>query len=220
MKPADFTRLQSLRLDTDLAGLEMADEGRRFDALRIRHEAGTAPRAVSSFNLYQTPRSIAAEMASRALERFRPGWRILEPSAGLGRLLWPILAITGEAGEIVAVEEAGACYQELKGATDGAPGLRLVQADFLTLSAADLGGSFDAVVMNPPFERGRDVKHITHAAGMLKAGGILVGLCYDGETQRKHLRPIVDDWRPLPEGSFASEGTRAGVVMVTIRKDW
>jgi hypothetical protein len=94
----------------------------------------------------------------------------------------------------------------------------IYSGDFLQLSAYDLGGPFDAIVMNPPFERGRDVKHIRHAAGMLAPGGVLVGLCYHGATQERELRPEVDTWDMLPEGSFRSEGTGAGVVMVTIRK--
>jgi hypothetical protein len=46
-------RLQTLRLDTDLAGLEMADEGKRFAGLATRHADGTAPRVRAVL----TPRS-------------------------------------------------------------------------------------------------------------------------------------------------------------------
>ena len=66
-------------------------------------------------------------------------------------------------------------------------------ADFLRCSA-DAGdlGLFDAVLMNPPFGRGADVEHITHALTMLKPGGCLVALCANGPRQNASLRPLVE----------------------------
>ena len=71
--------------------------------------------------------------------------------------------------------------------------------------------------MNPPFERGLDVKHIEHAKTMLSKTGILVSLCFNGVKQTQKLKPICDTWEVLPEGSFKSEGTRASVVLLTIK---
>jgi SAM-dependent methyltransferase len=208
-------RLRALAVDTELAGLDMAGERQRFAALARRHTDGTAPSVVTGFNLFQTPATVAALMAALLPS---DACRILEPSAGLGRLY-----LAGRdrcpAAQWVLVDENRDCIKELYRVTEGqGRGVVLKEADFLTLTADDMGGAFDAVIMNPPFERGRDVRHISHAAAMLKPGGLLVGLCYDGATQDRLLRPRVETWEPLPAGSFRSEGTSAGVVMVTMRK--
>jgi 16S rRNA G1207 methylase RsmC len=79
-----------------------------------------------------------------------------------------------------------------------------------------LGGPFDCVVMNPPFRRGLDVQHVTHARQFLKPGGLLISLCYNGMVQAKGLRPIASTWEVLPSGSFKSEGTAAETVLLTL----
>ena len=50
------------------------------------------------------------------------------------------------------------------------------RADFLAWSAANLGRTFDRVVMNPPFDQGRWRAHLEAAAGMLAPGGRLVAV--------------------------------------------
>ena len=56
-----------------------------IQALARRHEEGTAPKAVSAWQLFPTPPEIAAQMVT--LAGIEPGHRVLEPSAGTGRLL-------------------------------------------------------------------------------------------------------------------------------------
>ena len=55
-------RLLALRDQCEAVGKTMAVERHRFDALR----EAEAPRAVSAFNLFQTPEVIAARMVSAA----------------------------------------------------------------------------------------------------------------------------------------------------------
>lgn len=197
-------RLAALRTETQAAAVEMVTERARFDAIR---ENGPT-KAVSAFNLFQTPPAIAAAMVAR----LGPvdGLRILEPSAGLGRIVHAVQS-AGQPAEIVAVEQAPQCCEHLY--TLG--GFRLIQGDFLECSAERLGGLFDAAIMNPPFKQGRDVKHIRHAFELLKPGGSLVSLCFDGVKQNRDLYPWADSWEVLPADSFRSEGTRAGVAMLT-----
>lgn len=195
------------------------DRGERMEAMRPRflelaqrHELGTAPRAVIGFNLFQTPRPIAAMMATKLLERVSEGARLLEPSAGLGRLHEPLAALRAR---WEMIEEAGECCNALRKALKG---IDIRQRDFLTVGEDELGGKFDGIVMNPPFKQGRDVKHIMRARELLAPGGRLVGLCYNGVRQRAALKPIAAEWIDLPPNSFKEEGTSADVAMVIFDK--
>lgn len=212
-------RLLQLRAENDAAGEIMRKEAPRFLQLARRHELGTAPQSVTGFNLFQTPRVIAARMADLIRERIgdRTGARILEPSVGLGRLWEPF---SGEADAMrqawQMVEDSGECVRAFEKMLKRAGIVR--HRDFLDTTADDLGGRFDAVIMNPPFKQGRDVKHIEHALEMVRPGGRLVALCYNGTRQNEKLRPIADVWEVLPEKSFREEGTAASVAMLMIDK--
>lgn len=206
-------RLLMLREENDERGEQMRLAAPRFAQLAKRHIEGTAPKAVTGFNLFQTPPRIAAEMADLVRGRIHCGTRVLEPSAGLGRLYKPLEDMKAN---WLMVEEAGECVDALVKAIKGAD---IRHRDFLDTTAEELGGQFDAVVMNPPFKQGRDVKHILHALGMVKPGGRLVSLCYNGTKQREALKPIASEWRELPENSFREEGTVASVALLVIDKE-
>ena len=216
MKPESLNRLQALRVNNDTKGLQMAEERDRFDALKTRHEDGTAPRAVAAFNLFQTPPEVAQRMAGIVHNHTGDGARILEPSAGLGRIL-TALTLTCNPSEVVLVENALDCVKELYAMTEDGSA-RLLPGDFLAKTPAELG-TFDAVCMNPPFKMGRDIKHISHALKMLKSGGILVSLCFNGTKQNEKLKPLCNSWEELPKGSFKGEGTLANIAIITIVKE-
>jgi phospholipid N-methyltransferase len=188
----------------------MAEQRQRFRALEGED---AKPRAVSAFNLFQTPEEIAARMV-RALPEIPEGGAILEPSAGLGRL-YRAIRERYPSHQVELVEQSPECAAELYRETEGDVRATLKVRDFLDLEPVP---RFAAVVMNPPFKMGRDVKHITHAAQMLTPGGVLVALCYDGVRQARGLQPLADSWELLPPGSFRSEGTDAGAVLLTIRR--
>jgi hypothetical protein len=61
------------------------------------------------------------------------------------------------------------------------------QADFLECNG-DLG-TFDRIVMNPPFANADGIKHIMHAMKMMKPGGRLVAICANGPRQHDKLKP-------------------------------
>lgn len=216
MKPESLERLQGLRLDITAATERAAFIRQRFAALQNRKEEGTAPRAVSSFNLFQTPAPIAARMAQMIASE-TPG-RVLEPSAGLGRIYTALRETLRISARIVMIEESAECCADLRRVAGENEGDRVFNADFLNVSAFELGGEFEAVCMNPPFKMGTDIRHILHALGMLAPGGLLVSLCYNGSRQNAKLRPMCDSWELLPEGSFKAEGTNAEVVLLTMRK--
>lgn len=202
-------RLRHLLEVTEAVGEEMAVERGRFDRLR---DPNAAPRVVSAFNLFQTPPKLAANLADLLrLDTLCPSGRILEPSAGLGRLYHAARELTP--CPITLVELAPECCGELYRAIQGDAAARLIQGDFLAMDADRLGGLFDRVLMNPPFKQGRDIKHIEHARRLLAPGGRLVALCANRPRQQAKLRPAAIEWYPLPDGSFRSEGTNVAAAM-------
>ncbi len=201
--------LRGLRAENDAAGLRMDAMRPRFDRMANRHENDTAPRAVSAFQLFQTPPELAARLV--ALLETNRSCRVLEPSAGLGRILDAIQA-TG-AWDITAVEIAQQCAGELF--RQDRPDVRIVQRDFLACTPADLG-TFDSIAMNPPFHLRADIRHILHARQFLKPGGTLAAICFDTEHRRQALRPLATTWEEIPAGAFAKKGTHVAAVLLTI----
>lgn len=202
-------RLHALRMENDAARYTQEEKASRFERMKGRHENGTAPKAVSAFQLFQTPPELAARMASN----ISLGARLLEPSAGLGRLLDAVAPLACR--EIVAVEVdaalCGALYQQNRA------GVVIKQRDFLTLTPEETG-LFDFVIMNPPFHMRSDIVHIKHALQFLRTGGLLTALCLNTEHRQKAFRDVCSEWEEIPAGTFAKEGTRVETVLLTIRK--
>jgi SAM-dependent methyltransferase len=205
-----FARLRDLRLDSVLAGATSTALRPRFDRLAHRHANGSAPRAVSAFQLFQTPPALAARLV--AALQLPPDARVLEPSAGLGRLLDALAPFAPR--ETVAVEFAPPCARELF--HQDRPRVSILQRDFLALSPSETG-LFDAVVMNPPFHLRADLRHILHARTFLKPGGSLAALCLLSSHRLAALRPLAASWEVLPAATFAAEGTHAVCVLLTLR---
>lgn len=205
-------RLRHLLESTEARGEEMAIDCHRFH--RLARE-DSAPRVVAAFNLFQTPAPLAAEIAGTLADGRRLG-RVLEPSAGLGRLYRAVRDID-QASPIVLVDSSPECCRELYAATEADPAAELHQADFLTLGVGRLG-RFDSILMNPPFKMGTDCRHIIHAAELLAPGGRLVAICANGPRQRERLQPLATTWRELPANSFRSEGTSVAAAVLTIER--
>jgi SAM-dependent methyltransferase len=206
--PDTFNRLHSLRMENDAHRYAMEEMCPRFDRMAGRHENGTAPRAVSAFNLFQTPVALAARMAE--LLALGPGARILEPSAGLGRLLDAVKPYAPS--EIVAVELTPQLSAELY--RQEREGVTLKQGDFLNMTPADLG-TFDAVIMNPPFHMRSDIRHIEHARQFLKPGGKLIAIMA-GPRRDERLKPFAAHWERLEPGTFKETGTRVDACLLVI----
>jgi len=172
-------------------------------------------KAVSAPQLFQTPN----ELADRIIDDAEPadGLRWLEPSAGPGRLCQAIFRAVDTA-ELVAVDVspqvAGICAATNKAA-------KVITADFLELSVDEIG-SFDRVVMNPPFVDAVDIKHIKKAASLLNQGGILMAICAHGPRQVEALAAWARDsggyFEKLPEGSFKDAGTNVSTALLQYRR--
>ena len=226
-----FHRLHQLRMENDAAGFAMQEMKPRFDRLAGRHTNGAAPVAVSAYQLFQTPVPIAAQLA--ALLGLKPSARVLEPSAGLGRLIDAILhpiQMPIAPAEVVAVEMEPVLCRHLYENYDSCNGEKtLYQRDFLTMKPAETG-LFDAIIMNPPFHMRSDIKHILHALTFLKPEGKLAAICMEGPPRRrkgsmevrragerdKALRPLASKWISLDPAAFKETGTHIQTAMLLI----
>lgn len=202
-------RLRHLQETTEAVAEDMQHERQRFQRLRDREPV----KAVAAFNLFQTPEPIAELLVERLIDLVGELHRqtILEPSAGLGRLYRAVRAASHTA-RVTLVEQAPQCSEILFQETAGDEHARQIQADFLECTSARLG-EFSAVLMNPPFKQGRDIKHIRHAWDLLPVGGALVALCYAGT--RQHAAFHAWNWELLPSASFRAEGTRAEIALIS-----
>ncbi len=190
-----------------------APEPSKFDALREQLREGV--QAVVAPQLFPTP----VELAERMVEIARPGIgaRVLEPSAGTANLLRALPGVVPFAGlkqtavSVVAVEHHAGLARALE---QSGLANTVVCADFLQCTP-DALGLFDVVLMNPPFENGADIQHIWHAMRFLKPGGRLVAICAAGPRQHEQLKPLMDTWEDLPDGTFAASGTQVRTALVT-----
>ena len=201
-------RLRHLMERTEAVDEEMCEEASRFQRLA---KDSSKPAVVSSFNLFQTPEAIADQMVAALGDK---RGRTLEPSAGLGRLYRAWRKVDKDS-YIVLVDDSKECCGQLYRETEGDHMTWLHCADFLQQTTGSVG-TFDCILMNPPFKMGTDIKHIMHATSLLRSGGKLVALCANGPRQRDKLQPIATTWQPLPYGSFKEVGTRVDVAMLTI----
>lgn len=166
------------------------------------------------FNYFPTPLVLVDLM----LEEVGPlvGRLVLEPSAGRGAIAFA----AADAGAIVkCVELESDNFVALCADTR----IRSVRKeDFLLTPPVP---EYDYVLMNPPFAKQADIKHVLHAFKFLKPGGTLVSIMSAGVTFRSDARTTAfrdfvqrqDGWiEPLPENSFKESGTGVNTVMVRI----
>ena len=185
---------------------EAKAEAQPFEAMRQQLKQGV--QTVCAPQLFPTPPALAMRMTSEA--GIRPGHRVLEPSAGTGNLLREIARYSP--AEVKAVEVSPRLAGLL---TQTCASVSVQCADFLERNG-DLG-KFDRIVMNPPFENGADIKHITHALTMLKPGGRLIAICANGPRQNEQLKPLADTWEELPAYTF--DGTAVHAALLVIEPD-
>lgn len=175
-----------------------------------------------NYGFYPTPEGAAQRLFGH-FPMYRPDGEppltVLEPSAGTGNLAR--MAVT-KGGVVDCVE----LYAE-RAAELTASGLyrKVWQCNFLTLKPSTL---YDRVVMNPPFDRERDIDHVMHALGFLKPDGCLSAIMSAGtefrETRKSQaFRALMEKmnarWDDLPAGSFASVGTNVNTLILRVRKD-
>ena len=174
---------------------------------------------------FPTPEHVASTMVDIAC--LRSGMKVLEPSAGSGRLADAAAKVVGkdfitciEPSPTLADILSAKGYSPLIGRFEDLPGTNPITP------------TYDAVLMNPPFEKGMDAEHVELAYAWLKTGGKLVSIMSPGPFYREDARSkafrnwfdaVGGDARELPDGTFKESGTGVRTLLVTIIKtepDW
>lgn len=178
------------------------------ETLDIKEDTVEVVNVQQTMQSFYTPAALACKLVE--LSDVVSGDKVLEPSAGKGALLEAVIAHGVFRSDITAVDidlKVKKTLQLLCGS--------LVMADFLQLDPVNFP-KFDKVVMNPPFSRGDDIKHILHARKFLKPGGTLVAICADGSRQEEFLNPLSTHWEEIPAGTFAASGTQIRTILLRI----
>lgn len=140
--------------------------------------------------------------------------RVLEPSAGDGRIVHAI--------RTAGVERVEACEVEpTMHARIAAVGGEVVGSDFLKFNP---GAVYDRIIMNPPFRGKACDKHIEHAWSLLRDGGKLFSIAPPMTGDRLNRCELKlpgcehATFSEVGEGHFKEYGTNIRVILVELEK--
>ena len=189
-----------------------SDAADRIDQIIV---SGEVEIPKDEFNYFPTPPDVVDRLM--AIAGIEPHMQCLEPSAGRGA----IAVEMHKAGAFVHMFELMAANHQAL-VELGIPGAIATKADFLLASPNPV---YDRVVMNPPFAKQADIKHVMHALKFMRPDGLLVSVMSAGVTFRdnrltKDFRDLVrsrgGEIEALPDGAFKASGTMVNTVVVTI----
>lgn len=109
---------------------------------------------------WYTPPAVASRLWAWCSVPSRPGVSVLEPSAGDGALVRPILADLRSVTRVVMYEVDPVRVAQLRALSSPLCALEVRPWSF---PDDDSPGSFELAVLNPPYERDQDVDFILHA---------------------------------------------------------
>lgn len=185
------------------------------EVLGLAVETGSIIDAAKMLQQFFTPPDLAARVVRAA--GVRSGDYVLEPSAGEGALADAARTL-GAQVYCIEIDPVLAAVVRAKGYTTRTE-------DFLKVKPGAAYGPFDRIVMNPPFSKGQDMTHVTHALSFLRPGGTLAAIMSAGMdfgTSKKHLAfhtllaSHTSQIEKLAEKSFDESGTAVNTVLVTI----
>ena len=165
-----------------------------------------------TFELFETPQEVIEKMLE--LANIKDTDRVLEPSAGKGKIAWEILNYSKK---LDVCEMQADLFVALK-----ADGFKIVGADFLVYT----GKKYDKIIANPPFSNGKDIDHVMQMWKLLRKGGRIVSVMaksfvFREQKKWKTFREFVEThgyWIELDEGSFKESGTMVNSVIVVLEK--
>lgn len=160
------------------------------------------------YQFFPTPEKLVKEILKDV--ELNPEWTCLEPSAGIGN-------IAKFLPNCDCIELNPNNRQYL---LDN--GYNLIHDDFMTFEP---NKTYNAIVMNPPFEKHQDVRHVTKAIGIatdLVVAIISLSPMWRTDNESKEFRNLVSSLggtiTPLPESSFKESGTNVNTALVVVKK--
>lgn len=216
-----YKRVQRLRLESApelraaireliniMNGVEVSPEVKRMQQIRDL-ERKFIGRDIPGF--FPTPAMLAAEVVDKA--GIEEGDEVCEPNGGLGHIA-QVIRDQHPGAILTCVEYNSSLAEALQ-----QKGFNAIHGDFL-----EHIGSYDKIVMNPPFENGQDIDHVQHAWTLLKPGGRLVAIMAANKlkTDRKTLDFVGfvecngGVMEPNPAGAFLSSFRPTGVNTITL----
>jgi hypothetical protein len=180
-------------------------------------QADQAVRKMEIPGYFPTPTPLADKLVENL--RLEPGAKVLDPSAGEGSLLRAVgrryPSATRHAAEIAAP------LREILQRREGVP---VVANDIFSY---DPGTYYDAVVINPPFEKAAWMDHLKAAFELLKPGGHLAAIVPAGFQFREDAKHrAFREWfwdnggemaEKLPQAKFGR--TKVSTVLLVMQKD-
>jgi predicted RNA methylase len=165
---------------------------------------------------FETPAPLVTRLL--AIAEVGAGDRVLEPSAGHGAIARELARYAGVLLDVVEIDEEKRA--RLEEACSPCEDCTITIGDFL-----EHFGSYERIVMNPPFAREQDAEHIGHALELLEPGGRLVSIAGAGlafrqtrksKATRERIEAMGGSIEPLPPGSFKASGTNVNTVLVVV----
>lgn len=192
-------------------------DGNAEDLLESVLLSGNMMNLKKDFQFFPTPRPLAQLMCS--LADITPEANVLEPEVGRGDLadvVWEC-----KPRSLLGVE----INRNMETCLKGKPYKTIIGQDFLKMKQEPL---YDRIVMNPPFSKLQDIDHISHAFGMLKAGGRLVSIVSESVFFRSDkkvvaFRNFIERQQAtdtiLESGAFKESGTMVRSRILVIDKE-
>lgn len=189
--------------------------------LGLMLETGVAVDEKKRDQAFFTPPELANRLAEVANVK---GCEVLEPSAGLGALADACREAGAGSITLFEINPERAKSLEDKYAFD------VHCVDFLSILPNERWSivkdgigyhtPFNRIVMNPPFTKGQDIKHVAHALKWLQPGGCLVSVMLDNQTRPKFQTLIAGREHVIesvPAGAFKQSGTNIATIILSIQ---
>lgn len=167
------------------------------------------------FGYFPTPRPVVERLFE--LADLKPNQKTLEPSAGTGAIALPMRDLLVDVDCVELLPQ----HVEVLRKAMSLP-MQITEGDFLAIEPRP---KYDRIVMNPPFAKQADIKHVMHASRFLKPKGRLVSVMAAGVKFRQDhaaagFREFLEDRdgtiEDLPSESFKQSGTSVNTVIVTL----
>ena len=181
--------------------------------LGLALETGSIVDEKKARQAYYTPPALAARMAVMASVK---GHAVLEPSAGGGSLAQACMDAGAE--QVFCIDIDPVEVENLR-----SKGFPAYCTDFLMHKWGPTNAKFMRIVMNPPFTKNQDLKHIRHAVdNWLDKNGILVSIMSPNLDRKefKVLEILYDtETFDIDAGTFRESGTNIATKLLVLKKN-